>query len=985
MNRNPFNSIKTGLLFFFLLALFHSPVNAQTQIGRSVERPVKAAVVNFQQMADVEALLPRPPINRKSFIPNDNAEHVEPVMPAKLDTNSTVTVNRITVVSPSPSLNYEGVPDGPQTGSGFWNIPPDTYGAVGLDKVFVQVNNNYRILNKVTGAQLSVVSIETFWNSLGVDGDNVFDPRVVYDPYNNRWIVAAVSNGNDAASRVLLGISQTHDPQGNYNLYSFDPDPGTANWADYPMLGFNKNWIAIGINMFPIAAGSPPNRFYVIDYPALRSGTVTSTVFTGTQFCTHPAETYSATENTLYAPNHFSSAGASYQLNTITGTPSVPVFTVGGLNSRTTGGGWLQQSGNIGPQTCVNGAAPIFTCPGTLAGVDVGDAYIRGNVVFRNNAIWYAQAVGLPLAGLTHTGVQWTKLNTSGTFADGGRVEVPTATNSNGEHWYTYPTLSVNSNSDVLMGFTKTESDGYPGAAYAFRYGTDAAGTMQDPVVYKDGVDYYEKDFGGSRNRWGDYSHTMVDPLNDASFWTIQEYAQSRATPNLDGYSKWGTWWAKVDPNPCLSNAASGNWNVAGTWGCGSVPTASNHVSIISGQNVTMNVDPSAASITVLSGGTLTINSTRTLSCKLIVYGTLNITGGKLQLGNNDVFLAEGATVTGASSSSYFVTNGTGVVTKIIAAGSSFEFPVSPNASSYNALTINNTTGPIEVYSVRVSTGITPSSSNNAVCVQRTWNINEMTTGGNTANLTFKWAAAEHGGSFNVSGTPYTFRHNGSTYVMVGSMTTPVLASGIYSSTTSAPVSSFSPWIVSSSAALPIIMEYFTGTKLSNGTHQLDWKATCTGPNAVFDLERSSDGRIFSPIKNIAADYNRCLQPFAHTDLSPLTGKNYYRVRMKDEYGKITYSNIVLLLNSKSGFEIVNLQPNPVSNIARLNYSSAQREELNIVITDSKGSLVFRQTIQAVSGVNQEELNVASLPAGTYTLSLVSESGGQRNIRFVKQ
>ena len=112
-------------------------------------------------------------------------------------------------------------------------------------------------------------------------------------------------------------------------------------------------------------------------------------------------------------------------------------------------------------------------------------------------------------------------------------------------------------------------------------------------------------------------------------------------------------------------------------------------------------MDPSAASITVHSGGTLTINSTRTLSCKLIVYGTLNITGGKLNLGNNDVFLAEGATVTGASSSSYFVTNGTGVVTKIIAAGSSFEFPVSPNTSSYNALTINNTSGPIEVYSVR--------------------------------------------------------------------------------------------------------------------------------------------------------------------------------------------------------------------------------------------------------------------------------------------
>ncbi|MBK9939880.1 MAG: hypothetical protein IPP02_16235 [Chitinophagaceae bacterium] len=184
-------------------------------------------------------------------------------------------------MSPAPVFNYEGATDEAQVGSGFFNIPPDTYGAVGLDKVFTQLNNNYRVLNKTTGAEISKVSIETFWNALGVDGDNVFDPRVVYDPYNNRWIVGAVSNGNNAASRVLLGISQTHDPSGNYNLYSFDPDPGTANWADFPMLGFNTNWIAIGINMFVIGGGGTTNRFYVIDYPALRGGTVTATVFTG--------------------------------------------------------------------------------------------------------------------------------------------------------------------------------------------------------------------------------------------------------------------------------------------------------------------------------------------------------------------------------------------------------------------------------------------------------------------------------------------------------------------------------------------------------------------------------------------------------------------------------------------------------------------------------------------------------------------------------
>ncbi|MBK9939882.1 MAG: G8 domain-containing protein, partial [Chitinophagaceae bacterium] len=241
--------------------------------------------------------------------------------------------------------------------------------------------------------------------------------------------------------------------------------------------------------------------------------------------------------------------------------------------------------------------------------------------------------------------------------------------------------------------------------------------------------------------------------------------------PTVGGSNaKWGTWWAKVAPEPCLSNIASGNWNTAGTWGCGGVPAANKNVSIVSGHNVTLDVDPLAASITVNAGGTLTVSTTRTLSCKLIVYGNLNMTGGKLNLGSNNIFLAEGATLTVSPATSHFVTNGTGTVSKIITGGSSFEFPVSPTTGSYNALTIATAGGnPAEVFSVRVSAGVTPASSNNAACVQRTWNINEMTTGGNSATLTFKWAAAEHGASFSGS-SAFAFRHNGSTYTLASSM-----------------------------------------------------------------------------------------------------------------------------------------------------------------------------------------------------------------------
>ncbi len=971
------------LVLLLVFLVLQQTLQAQQYVTREFIRPVRGALINFKQLSKLEALQPRPVLPVAGKLPNEHEEeYQEPYSPVSPPPAENIILNRTTVTSPSPVQTYEGAPDAAQFGSGTWTIPPDTYGAVGLDKVFVQLNNNYRILDKSTGSQLSIVSIETFWSSLGTDGSSVFDPRIVYDPYNNRWIVAAVSHGGSASSRILLAISQTHDPEGNFSLFSFDPDTGSTLWADFPMLGFNTNWIAIGVNMFTIPGVFSTGKLLVVDYPSLRGGSSIATLFSGTNFCTHPAETYSSSVTTLYAPAHLSSAGATYQLNTITGTPGSPVFTSGGTMTRT-GGGWsIIGAANAGPQNCTS------SCPGTLQKLELPDAQLRNNVVFRNNAIWYTQTVGLPAGGsYTRSVAQWTKINTDGTFADGGRVDDPTATSTNGGRWYSYGSICVNSSNDALMGFSKMESDGFAGGAYTLRLSTDAAGSMQDPVVYQDGLDYYEKDFGGGRYRWGDYSHTVIDPLDDASFWTIQEYAKLRAAPTVGGSdSKWGTWWAKVAPNPCLANAGSGNWNTAGTWGCGGVPDATKHVTILSGSNVTLDVDPLAASITVNSGGTLTISTSRTLSCKLIVYGTINITGGKLTLGTNDLFLSENATVTGASSTSYFVTNSTGKVSKIIPGGSSFEFPVSPNTSSYNSLTIANGGGnPDEVYSVRVSTGVSPSIPGSATCIQRTWNITEMTTGGNPSTLTFKWAVADQGGSFNNTATPYAFRHNGAAYTLMSSMSVPSLSSGIYSSTTSSTVSTFSPWIVSSSSTLPVVLDYFTGSRLSNGTHKLDWKASCSGNYAYFELQRSSDGRNFNPIHSVTADFASCLAPYGYIDNNPLPGKNFYRLKLKDEAGKITYSPTLLLLNSISGFEVTGFVPNPVNDKATLMITLASRQDISLIITDSKGSRVFQKNMTAAGGMNTEELDLQRLASGTYVLRILSSNGDQRMIRFVKQ
>ena len=119
-------------------------------------------------------------------------------------------------------------------------------GAVGIDKIVSFLNNNIVVQDKATGARLSVVSIDTFWSSLaGVS--SVFDPRIQFDPHNNRWMS---SRGFESSDRKLIGsfwCLQTSDPQEHTTCtepLSLRSGSAACNaqgeFADFTMLGFNK-------------------------------------------------------------------------------------------------------------------------------------------------------------------------------------------------------------------------------------------------------------------------------------------------------------------------------------------------------------------------------------------------------------------------------------------------------------------------------------------------------------------------------------------------------------------------------------------------------------------------------------------------------------------------------------------------------------------------------------------------------------------------
>ena len=155
--------------------------------GAPVE-PAGRSVVNLTELAAQAALEPAPAgvAPRAVHSPLPRPDVVDPSVGVTPRTWTPPSAPRQPAVpSPSPSINFAALDD-----SGIV-IPPDTHGAAGPTRLMTTLNDTYRVQDR-TGTAISTVSIGTFWTSTGATG--VFDPRVLYDPYNDRGIAPAVSN-----------------------------------------------------------------------------------------------------------------------------------------------------------------------------------------------------------------------------------------------------------------------------------------------------------------------------------------------------------------------------------------------------------------------------------------------------------------------------------------------------------------------------------------------------------------------------------------------------------------------------------------------------------------------------------------------------------------------------------------------------------------------------------------------------------------------
>lgn len=184
-------------------------------------------------------------------------------------------------------------------------------------------------------------------------------------------------------------------------------------------------------------------------------------------------------------------------------------------------------------------------------------------------------------------------------------------------------------------------------------------------------------------------------------------------------------------------------------------------------------------------------------------------------------------------------------------------------------------------------------------------------------------------------------------------------------------------------AVLPVTFQYLKGSRVAGG-NLLTWKVTTTSPLVVMDLERSSDARRYQKLTTITATQAATARPFSYQDAQLAGGILYYRLKLTDADGKVSYSPVVALTNAVRGFELIGLYPTVLNTQGLLSLSAAKDGRVKVVVSDALGRTVQSATAAVSAGSNLLTVDASRLAGGGYLLSVVDEENGEtKTVRFV--
>jgi uncharacterized repeat protein (TIGR01451 family) len=429
---------------------------------------------------------------------------------------------------PSPIVSF----DGP---SNLANVsPPDPVGDVGPNHYVAMSNLYFAIYDKSGNLLYGPAANNTLWAGFGgaCQNENAGDPIVVYDQFADRWMLTQFT-ANGPTYYNCVALSTSGDPTSTYYRYAFST--GT-NFPDYPKYGVWSDAYYISTREFS-GSGFAGIGAYALNRDQMLVGNPTPQVVS---FLATPGSTpYNVGDGLLPtdldgnvlppagSPNYFMGSmdnggpyGAPQDALTLWKfhvdwvTPGNSSFT---LASTIT----VDPFDSIFP--CSPGSRNCIPQPGTSNKIDILSYRQRPmwRLAYRNFGTHESLVTNQSVeASANMAGIRWYEIRDpngspfiyqQSTYAPG---------TSDGIHRW-MGSIAMDAVGNMALGYSASNATTtFPSSWYTGRLVDDPLGTMpQGEGVIINGT--------GSQTasaRWGDYTSMNVDPVDDCTFWYVNEY-----------------------------------------------------------------------------------------------------------------------------------------------------------------------------------------------------------------------------------------------------------------------------------------------------------------------------------------------------------------------------------------------------------------------------------------------------------------------------
>lgn len=163
----------------------------------------------------------------------------------------------------------------------------------------------------------------------------------------------------------------------------------------------------------------------------------------------------------------------------------------------------------------------------------------------------------------------------------------------------------------------------------------------------------------------------------------------------------------------------------------------------------------------------------------------------------------------------------------------------------------------------------------------------------------------------------------------------------------------------------------FTGQNINNQAF-LKWSTATENEALLFDIEKSTNGFDFSVIATVNSHNDPASGEniYSFTDPELLTGKTYYRVKMRNLAGETSYTRTIQLATSSNSFFFISVI-NPFRDILQFDVATDQGGMTHATLIDQSGKIIIKKAFATAPGINRLTLdNTEKLATGMYFLRL---------------